>query len=586
MHHAIAFIQDLAVVMVIAAVVTIVFHRFKQPVVLGYIVAGVIIGPHTPPFELVNDEETISTLAELGVVFLLFSLGLEFSLKKLARVGSTALVAATSEIVLMLWLGYEIGRHFGWSPMDSLFLGAMLAISSTTIIVKALDELGLKRQRFAQLIFGILIVEDILAIAMIALLSGIASSGSVDPVQVAITLAKLVLFMTVSLVVGILLVPRLLQYVARFQSQEMLLITVLGLCFGFCLIVVKLDYSIALGAFLIGAIIAESRQLHAIERLIEPLRDLFSALFFVAIGMMLNPSVMFQYAGPIAVITVVVIVGKILTCGLGTFVAGNDGRTSMRVGMGLAQIGEFSFIIASLGVSLKVTSDFLYPVAVTVSALTTLTTPYLIRAADPLTRWLATVVPAPVANIFDVYTHWMQRLAAEGDAAVLLGMVRRIVLQVAINLALVAAIFIAISYFAARLDSWLVPWLGSPRIQGAVLWSVALLLSMPFLVAVYRKLKTLSLLLAEVSVQPAFAGRFTLSLRRLVAELVPAAAMFGVFLLVAALSGAILPPADLLIAVLAAAAVLLGFFWRWLIRIHARLQIAFRETFERDTDKA
>ena len=370
MHEGIGFIQDLAVVMALAGVVTVLFHRLKQPVVLGYIAAGVIIGPYTPPFQLIHDEQTIKTLGELGVVFLMFSLGLEFSLRKLFKVGATAIVAALSEIVLMLWLGYEIGSAFGWSPMDSLFLGAILAISSTTIIVKALSELGLKRETFAQLVFGILIVEDILAIAMLVLLSGIAQTGQLSAGVAVVTLGKLLLFMTVSLVVGILVVPRALHYVARARSDEMLLVAVLGFCFGFCLLVVKLDYSIALGAFLIGAIMAESRHLHRIEHLIAPLRDAFSAIFFVTIGLMLNPAVLVDYAWPIAVITVAVIVGKIVSCGLGSFLAGKDGRTAMRVGMTVSQIGEFSFIIASLGLTLKVTSAFLYPIAVAVSALT------------------------------------------------------------------------------------------------------------------------------------------------------------------------------------------------------------------------
>ncbi|MGI4812678.1 MAG: cation:proton antiporter [Janthinobacterium lividum] len=585
MHHAIGFIQDLAVIMVIAGAVTIIFHRFKQPVVLGYIVAGVIIGPHTPPFELIHDETTIRTLGELGVVFLLFSLGLEFSLRKLVKVGATAFVAALSEIALMIWLGYEIGGWFGWSTMDSLFLGAMLAISSTTIIVKALDELGLKRERFAQLIFGILIVEDILAIAMLALLSGVASSGSVDAVAVATTFGQLLLFMTVSLVVGIVLVPRLLEYVSRFHSTEMLLVTVLGLLFGFCLIVVNMGYSIALGAFLIGAIMAESRQLHAIERIIAPVRDMFSAIFFVAIGLMLDPRVLVQYAGPIAAITALVIVGKIVTCGLGTFVAGNNGRTSMRVGMGVAQIGEFSFIIASLGVSLKVTSDFLYPIAVAVSALTTLTTPYLMRAADPLTERLANVVPKRVANVFGLYTQWLERLAStEGDGRTLLRAVQRIVFQVLVNVALVAAIFIVVSYFAEPARRGLRGWIDNPRLADALLWGGALLLAMPFLVAVYRKLKSLSLILAEIGIQQAVAGRYTRGLRRLVAELLPALAMLGVFGLVAALSGAILPTADLLMAMLFGAAILVWWMWRWFVQIHAKLQIALRATLDQEAD--
>lgn len=247
----------------------------------------------------------------------MFCLGLEFSLRKLFKVGATAFIAAFLEIVLMIWIGFEIGRWFGWSTMDSLFLGAILAISSTTIIVKALNDLKMKNERFAQLIFGVLIVEDILGIGIIALLSGIAVSGTVSSGEVFSTVGKLSLFMIVALVIGILLVPRLLAYVAKFESNEMLLITVLGLCFGFCLLVVKLEYSMVLGAFLIGAIMAESRQLLKIERLIEPVRDLFSAIFFVAIGLMIDPQVLIDYAWPIVVITLAVVLGKMLSCGMG-----------------------------------------------------------------------------------------------------------------------------------------------------------------------------------------------------------------------------------------------------------------------------
>ena len=559
-------------------------HRLKQPVVLGYIVAGVIIGPYTPPFQLIHDEATIQTLGELGVVFLMFSLGLEFSLKKLFKVGATAFVAAASEILLMIWIGYEIGQWFGWNAMDSLFLGAMLAISSTTIIVKALSELGMKGEPFAQLIFGILIVEDILAIAMLVLLSGIAQTGSVSAGVAFVTLGKLLLFMTVSMVVGILIVPRALDYVAKAKSDEMLLVTVLGFCFGFCLLVVKLDYSIALGAFLIGAIMAESRNLQRIEHLIAPIRDMFSAIFFVTIGLMLNPTVLVDYWWPITVITVAVVFGKIVSCGLGTFLAGRDGRTSMRVGMSVAQIGEFSFIIASLGVSLKVTSSFLYPIAVAVSALTTLFTPYLIKAADPITQRIARSMPVPVANTFGLYSQWLASLSPDTAGPTLFSMTRRIALQIAVNLALVAAIFLAASYSAPVAKEFLARWLPTNDAQRVAIWSAALLVSMPFLVAVYRKLESLALMLAEVSVQPAKAGRFTSALRSAISGLIPILAMFGVFLLVTVLSGAILPPFGLMIAVLVCAALLLTVLWRWCVKIHATMQIALRETFEEPRD--
>ncbi|KIQ13274.1 potassium transporter [Pseudomonas simiae] len=582
--HAISFIQDLAVIMLVAGVVTILFHRLKQPVVLGYIVAGFIIGPHTPPFGLIHDEDTIKTLAELGVIFLMFCLGLEFSLRKLFKVGATAFIAAFLEIILMIWIGYEIGRWFDWSTMDSLFLGAILAISSTTIIVKALNDLKMKNQRFAQLIFGVLIVEDILGIGIIALLSSIAVSGTVSSGEVFSTVGKLSLFMIVALVIGILLVPRLLAYVAKFESNEMLLITVLGLCFGFCLLVVKLEYSMVLGAFLIGAIMAESRQLIKIERLIEPVRDMFSAIFFVAIGLMIDPQILLQYAWPIAVITVAVVLGKMLSCGLGAFIAGNDGRTSLRVGMGLSQIGEFSFIIAALGMTLQVTSDFLYPVAVAVSAITTLLTPYLIRGADPLSLKIASVMPKRLSRVFGMYGEWLRSIQPQGEGAMLASMIRKIILQVGVNLALVVAIFFAGSFFAVRIGGYLEGWISDPSWQKALIWGGALLLSLPFMIAAYRKLKALSMLLAEMSVKPEMAGRHTQRVRRVIAELIPILSLLVIFLLLAALSASILPTNKLLVLIAVVTAAVAAVLWRWFIRVHTRMQVALLETLDNHKD--
>ena len=584
--HAISFIQDLAVIMLVAGVVTILFHRLKQPVVLGYIVAGFIIGPHTPPFGLIHDEDTIKTLAELGVIFLMFCLGLEFSLRKLFKVGATAFIAAFLEIILMIWIGYEIGRWFDWNTMDSLFLGAILAISSTTIIVKALNDLKMKNQRFAQLIFGVLIVEDILGIGIIALLSSIAVSGTVSSGEVFSTVGKLSLFMIVALVIGILLVPRLLAYVAKFESNEMLLITVLGLCFGFCLLVVKLEYSMVLGAFLIGAIMAESRQLIKIERLIEPVRDMFSAIFFVAIGLMIDPQILLQYAWPIAVITVAVVLGKMLSCGLGAFIAGNDGRTSLRVGMGLSQIGEFSFIIAALGMTLQVTSDFLYPVAVAVSAITTLLTPYLIRGADPLSLKIAAVMPKRMSRVFGMYGEWLRSIQPQGEGAMLASMIRKIILQVGVNLALVVAIFFTGSFFAKRIGGYLEGWISDPSWQKALIWGGALLLSLPFLIAAYRKLKALSMLLAEMSVKPEMAGRHTQRVRRVIAELIPILSLLVIFLLLAALSASILPTNKLLVLIAVVTAAVAAVLWRWFIRVHTRMQVALLETLDNHKDTA
>ncbi len=582
--QAVDFVQDLAVIMLIAGVVTVLFHRLKQPVVLGYIVAGIIIGPYTPPAGLIADQATVRILAELGVIFLLLSLGLEFSWRKLKRVGAAALVAAVAEIILMVWIGYEIGRYFGWSSIDALFLGGILAISSTTIIIKALEELGLKGERFAQLAFGILIVEDILAVGIIALLSSIAAPGGLDAVHTLDTLLRLAIFLIVALLLGILIVPRLLSFVARFKSDEMLLVTVLGLAFGFCLLVVELGYSVALGAFVIGAVMAEARELKSIERLIAPLRDMFSAIFFVAIGLLFDPRAVLEHALPIAIITAAVVVGKVLTCSLGTYLAGHDGRTAMRVGMSLAQIGEFSFIIATLGLTLKVTSDFLFPIAVAVSVLTTLLTPYLIRGADPVARAITAITPQPVLRFLALYTEWLQRLQHARSASQVGAWVRRILAHVVINFSIVTAIFLSGAYLATAGETLREVWLPEERTRKAVVWGAACLLSLPFLIAAYRKLKALSLILVEASTGIMVAGRSMLDSWRIVAELIPVAAVGVMMLLVFALSASLLPPMELAALVLVVAGVCVVVLWRQFIRWHSRLQIALREAAKPDHD--
>ena len=581
--HAEAFIQDLAIIMLIAGIVTLIFHQLKQPVVLGYLLAGVLIGPHTPPFALIHDQHTIHTLAELGVVFLLFSLGLEFSLKKLAKVGMAALIAGITEIAVMIWLGYQIGSAFGWQTMDSLFLGAMLAISSTTIIIKALEGLDLKNEKFAQLIFGVLIIEDILAIAILVLLAGIATSGHVSTTAVFATLGELTLFIIVSLIVGILTIPRLLNYIDNFRSNEMLLISILGLLFGFCLLVIKLEYSMALGAFLIGAIIAESRQVEKIEHLIEPVRDMFSAIFFVAIGLLFNPSVLVDYALPILVITLAVVVGKVFSCSLGAFLAGQDARTSVKVGMGLAQIGEFSFIIASLGVALKVTSDFLYPIAVAVAAITTLLTPYLIKSSDGFSHQLSRILPSRVKQVGSAYTEWLQSIQPQGDNVILAKMIRRIIIHALVNFALVIAIFLMSTHFAHILEKYLPVLVLSEGLEKAVIWSGALLLSLPFLIAAYRKLKALSMLLAEMSVSPERAGQYTMPVRKMISEVIPIISVLIILLLVSVLSASILPPAKWLWIVILLFALLIPLLWGRFVKLHSRLQIALIETLDDDS---
>lgn len=576
--HAAAFLQDLAVVMIVAGFVTILFHHFKQPVVLGYILAGLIIGPHTPPFPLIHDEHTINTFAELGVIMLMFSLGLEFSLRKLTKVGISAFIAAFLEILLMAWVGYEIGQFFGWSRMDSIFLGAILSISSTTIIVKALGELGKTKEKFAQLIFGILVIEDILGIAMIALLSSIALTGSLSVEEVGRTLGRLGLFLTVVLVAGLIAVPRLIGYVARFKRNEMLLVTVLGLCFGVSLLAIKMGYSVALGAFIIGAIIAETREMHRIESLIEPVRDMFSAVFFVTIGLLIDPALLKTHWVPVLVIVIAVVVGKVCSCAFGAFMGGNDTRTSLRVGMGLAQIGEFSFIIASLGLSLKVTSEFLYPIAVAVSAITTLLTPYLIKSADGFVNQFDRLAPRSVFNALSLYTDWVGRLGRR-HTGLAMKLIRRWAGQMILNAALIAAVFIAAVFLEKHHPAWL-KQLGLDRQWiKALYWLAAVVVSLPMFIATTRKLQALGLLIAELKVTDAAAGANAKAIRALVAQIIPiaGAVVLGLFAMV--LSSALLPTFNLLIVMLIVAGLISWLLRRSFIRVYAKAQVALEETF-------
>ncbi len=578
--HGASLIQDLAVVMIVAGLVAILFHRFKQPVVLGYILAGLIIGPHTPPFSLIHDEATIDTLSELGIVFLMFGLGLHFSLGKLKKVGSTAFIASSLEIIFMVLVGYLVGRFMGWNKMNSIFLGAMLSISSTTIIVKALNELGMAKEHFSELIFGILIVEDILAIAMLALLSSIAMTGNLNVVDVVMTVGKLGIFLTTVLVIGLLFVPRLLDYVASFKSNEMLLVAVLGLCFGVCMLAIKMDYSMALGAFLIGAIIAETKAIHLIETLIEPIRDLFSAIFFVSIGLLIEPRLLWQYAFPILLITFVVVAGKVTSCAFGTFVAGHDTRKSFRVGMGMAQIGEFSFIIAALGLKLKVIEPFLYPIAVAVSSITTLLTPYLIKNSDAVVGWFDRVAPPGVVGYLDLYSKWVERIW-KSDDDITKKIAKKLGMQISLNVTLITALLLVAVWLK---DPFETLFKHQPFIldhSHALIWLGAVIVGMPLFIASFRQLDVLGVLVAEICAPDEAAGARGPIIRRLIANtvLLAGSGAFGLWVLL--VSAALLPDWRLLIGLLLLIAVVTFFSWRKLIQVYLGAQQSLDETLGR-----
>ncbi len=402
-------IFDLAIILAIAGMITLVCHRFRQPVVLGYLLSGLIIGPYTPPFQFIKDIEGIKTWAELGVIFLMFCLGLEFSFRKLISVGFSAIFTAIIEVLFFLFVGYFLGVYFfHWSKMDSMFLGAMLSMSSTTIIIKALEELKLKSRKFATLIFGVLIVEDLLAIFLIVGLTSIASSGDFSLVTFSSAALKLLLVVSSWIIAGYFIVPRLMSYVGKTESNEMLTLVSIGLCLSLVVLAANFEYSSALGAFIMGSIIAESRIIQRIEHLMIPLRDLFGAIFFVSVGMLIDPQIIWEYRGTVLALCIVTVIGKIFISSLGPFIAGESFKNSLQVGFGLAQIGEFSFIIASLGLALNATSSKLYPIAVSVSVVTTFLTPYLVKASGPLADKFEKKLPLKVRYLIEKYITWCE----------------------------------------------------------------------------------------------------------------------------------------------------------------------------------
>lgn len=393
MSHLATLINDLALILICAGIMTLLFKKLKQPLVLGYVVAGFLASPHLAFTPSVMDTANIQTWADIGVIFLLFSLGLEFSFKKIVKVGGSAIIATCTIIFCMILLGVAVGVGFGWKRMDCLFLGGMIAMSSTTIIYKAFDDLGLRKKQFAGLVFGILILEDVLAILLMVMLSTMAVSHDFEGTEMLLSIAKLLFFLILWFVIGIYLIPGLLKRFRRLMGDETLLIVSLGLCFGMVVIAAHTGFSAAFGAFIMGSILAETVEAESIERLVKPVKDLFGAVFFVSVGMMVEPHMIVEYAFPILVITLAVVLGQSLFGTLGVLLAGKPLKTAMQCGFSLTQIGEFAFIIASLGVSLKVTSNFLYPIVVAVSVITTFITPYMIRFAEPASRYVDKLLP-------------------------------------------------------------------------------------------------------------------------------------------------------------------------------------------------
>ena len=477
-------IQDLALMLVVAGIVTLVFKRLKQPLVLGYIVAGFLVSPHMPYTASVADTENIHLWADIGVMFLLFSLGLDFSFKKILKMGASPIISTMTIIFAMSMLGVCVGHAFGWSKMDCIFLGGMLAMSSTTIIYKAFDDLGLRQQQFAGLVMSVLILEDILAIVMMVMLSAIASGNNPDGGQMLGSVVKIGFFLVLWLVVGIFAVPLFLRSVRKLINAEVLLIVSLGLCCAMAVFSTKVGFSSAFGAFIMGSILAETVEAEKIEKLVEPVKNLFGAIFFVSVGMLVDPQILIDYAFPILTLVLTILIGQAVFGSFSFMLGGESLKSAMRCGFSMAQIGEFSFIIASLGLSLGVISDFLYPVVVAVSVITTFLTPYMIRLATPAYGVIENKLPSRLINM-------LNQLSMSHPNSQKQSLWKRLLTQMAMNTlvysilssAVVALMFTFVLPFTRKLlPGWELHWHAN-----AITGVLTVLLISPFLRAMVMK---------------------------------------------------------------------------------------------------
>jgi len=481
MAHLPNLIHDLALILCSAAIISLLFKWLKQPVVLGYILAGVLVGPNFSSTPTISDVDGVRIWADIGVIFLLFSLGLEFSFKKLAQIGGNSAITGVFEVVCMLGVGFLAGQMLGWSKMDSIFLGGIISISSTTIIIRAFDELQVKSRRFAGAVMGVLIIEDLVAVILLVVLSTLAVRQAVEGSELIMALLKLVFFLCLWFLAGIFLLPSLLKAGKRFLSDETILVVSIGLCFLMVVLATQVGFSAPLGAFIMGSILAETPQAEKIDTLVKSVKNLFGAVFFVSVGILIDPRVLAEYALPVIILTVVVVLGKTLFVTIGSLLAGLPLRQSVQSGMSMSQIGEFSFIIATLGLTLGVTSSYLYPIAVGVSVLTTFTTPYMIRFADPFYKQLESKLPEKWKASINRYSSGAQTIQAESDWKVLLR--SYIVLIVTNSVVIIAMITLAIKFLSPIISANF-----QSGIVGNIITTIATLIAMsPFVWALTIK---------------------------------------------------------------------------------------------------
>jgi CPA2 family monovalent cation:H+ antiporter-2 len=563
MQDAHSFLQNLALVFCVAALTTIVFHRLRQPVVFGYLLAGMIVGPHLP-LPLVADESTIRTLSELGVILLMFSLGLEFRLRRVVAIAATSGLAALAETSLMLGVGFVAAQALGWTTIESVFTGAMVAISSTTIVAKAFAELKITG-RVREVVFGILVVEDLIAILLVAMLTAVAAGGGMTAGVLAGTSLRLATFLGVLIGVGALIVPRLVRVVTRAESADMTLVTSIGICFAAALAALAFGYSVALGAFIAGSLVAESGEAEKIEPLIEPVRDLFLAIFFVSVGMLIDPATLLQHWGAVLTISLVVIVGKFVAVTTGAFITSGGLRSSIQAGMSLTQIGEFSFIIAAIGTATGVIRPHLYPIAIAASAITTLTTPWLIRGARPLAVWIDRTLPEPVQTFIALYGSWIEQLRASAPASGGRARIRRLVRLLVLDGFVLGLLILGVALEMNRFIAVLGALLAWPEaLVKVVIVGGAIVAATPLVIGLVRMSGRLGLALAVRAIPAAAIGRvdFARAPRNALVTTLQIAILLAILIPLTAATQPFLRGTPTLIVLLVAAAMLGVAFWR------------------------
>jgi monovalent cation:H+ antiporter-2, CPA2 family len=559
-------LKELAVVLALASLLSAVLRRLNLPGALGYLLAGWLAGPFGPFHGLVASD-SLSGMAELGVVLLFFTMGAEFHPGRLKEAGLGALLAATSGILTLVGAGSLVGRLFGWAPIDCLFLGSLLAISSTVMVARTLKEGGHLHKPFARLTQAILVAEDILAVALLAILAGAASGRGTSALSIAATFGKMGAFLAIAGGIGLLILPRMLGWLVRAAGEEALLLGSLALAFGFCILMESVGFSAALGAFLAGALLAGSPLAHSLANRIEPLRDLFSALFFISMGLLINPVMIGQNLSLVLCGALLVLFLKPIACLAGALVGGKSARVALRSGLSLGQIGEFSLVIASLGASLKVTRPELHAVAIGVTLVTSVASPFLLSRYKGLTIFTERFTPRVVRLGITSYLDWSNGKSGVSWRRMGMQMVRKLSLQIAMNSAMVGGLFFAGSFLTL-----------TPEIHRHPTWLWALLLtaSLPFLVAIYRKLRALGMVLGEISF-PVSQGKRGERPRKIMTETVPVLGMGPLYLWIVALSGRIAPPLPIQLVAAAIATALCIWLWKPLTQLQSRIRAAWAD---------